>query len=705
LSVSLQTKNKPAETNRHWKNLQTLLLHSPLNSDFLLKQAFPVPPPPGFIIAQLFQSCGSDRRRLLLKRHLLSSFALFNAPLGEFQAPSGMGNVVHFFPDIDHITFTSACWTAVPVPVVQRGGASVLTLMFGLTTGKGRLFCQSTPRIDQSSRKALETVLQSSFLTGVEKENDLFVWTLQEEDSSPLKGASLGLPATIGLNLLRRRKRWPEGLFASGEITAEGHIRPVKYLKEKRRAISRESQLFIIPKQYSHLVSGNKTVSVQSFEEAILAVNCFHNDILDGDSIALFQLAAKDPELLLDQFRNLPVEFFHLYELSTVLEKIQQAPERYLARVASCLRENSYKLEQAKWLASLYTCDEIQQLAAVDEFNALEYCLGRLALHNHSGDIEKSQKWSVCAEEISTALMGRKELSRLVNNSVLNERFNRYDFRTEIPSIFSKCLEYEIQLHDLQGDDSWRLGAMYGTLTQNYGFCGPAYFENLKVMAQKALSTFGRKYKKEHSRIQAYLIYALLDSHNWAEAKLVLRQYLDLPKSTTAHEWLNKLTAIKEDHWHDYTFKASLVCRFLADQQSLLENILLDSTEFQRLIHETLQQAQHPWQLTATNLARLCLHSHKQGQAVQLLTHAISICKDNGETMQVMALLPLSLLYEYGFAKKLHYQQAEQIQEMIRSNNILNQSHFTDILSCQSGQDILERTAEKRSSLFPFSYR
>jgi len=707
LSVSSQTNNRSATASRHWQNLQTLLLCSPSNSDFLLRHPPPEAPHPGLNITQLLQCCSSNKRRLLLIRHLLSSLALFNVPQTEHLLFSPPDDVKDFFPEIGQISFTSASWIAVPIPVVRGSGATVLTMMLGLVTGRGRVLFQNSPCIDQSSRTALQTVFNAPFHHEINKEKDLLVWTLQNEDSTRLKGASLGLPVAIGLYLLQNQKQWPSGFFASGEVTTGGDVRSVKYIREKTAAISRESQLFVVPEQNSHAVNKTKMVYVRTIKEALFAVNCFQADIHDGNSITLFQLAARDPEILLAQFKKLPVEFFRLQDISSALKKIKRTPEKYLAGLASCLRENSYKIDEVHQLASLFTCDDIEQLASSDEYNSLKYCLGLLALHNHSGNIEESQRWSICAGKIETALNRNKERSQLVNNDFVHDRFNRYDFRIDVPDTFINCLKYEIKLHEIQEDDSWRLGAMYGTLAQNYGFCGPKYLGNLREMVQKSLAAFGSEHRNEHSQVKAYLIYGLLDSCKIGEAKSVLQQYLDLPQSPMAQDWCNYLSEIKEnrDQYHDYSFKTCVVCRVLAEHQALSGCGKSDFPDIQPLISETLQQTRHPWQLTAINLARLCLHIHKQEQAAYLLNHAVSICMDNGETMQAMALLPLSLFHAHNFARKQQYRQAEQILAMIRSNNMLNQSHFIKILSCQTGQEILEETVKIKLSLFPFSYR
>jgi len=710
LSVSLQAENKSVKTVQHWQELQTLLLRAPRSSDFKLKQPAPIPLPSNSTITRLFQSCSSSRQKRLLFRHLLSSLALFSDTQEEsliFLDPEALQV---FFPETDPLTFVSASWIAVPLLFTQGTSSAVLTLMLGLVTGKGRVFFQNSPCIDRSSRNALETVIQSPFFNGIGRGSDLLVWTLQNEDCTPLKGTSLGLSAAIGLYLLNNQKKWPCGFFASGEITREGHIKAVKHIGEKTRAISKEMRLFIFPKQNSDCVVNSRRVPVQTLKEAAFIVDCYQEGIHDGNSIALFQLAADDPDIFLGQFKNLPVEFFRLYDLSFVLQKIRQTPEKYIGHLATCLRENSYKIEQAGVLVSLFSCDEIQQFAATIEYSALkykvlEYCLGALALYNHSGNIEESQKWSACVGKIATSMKCNKELSSFVNNNFVTERFNRYTFDTTIPAYFSDFFEHEEKLYELQGDDSWQLGAMYGTLAQNYGFCGPPYLGNLRAMVQRASVAFGRRYKNERSRLLAYLLYGLLDSHKFREAKAVLQQYLDLEESANPCDWLNKLTEIKKSHWHDYTFKTCLVCRFIAEQQVLLDDDIVDSAVLQNFTFEALQQVQHPWQLTNINLARLYLYNQNQEQAVSLLHHAISICIKNGETMQVMALLPLSLLHEYNLAQKLHYQQAEKILEMIRSNNALNQSHFINILSCRTGQSILEETVKVKMSLFPFSYR
>ncbi len=707
MSVLSPTENETVGNARYWQDLQTLLRRSPKGSDFKLKQPPPVALPAGYKVTttSLLRSCNSNRQRRLLNRHLLSCLALFDTSSRKRQPFPDIITTQDLFLEIDHTTFASTSWIAVPVPVIQGSSATILTVMLGLVSGKGRMHVQRTPCIDESSRKALEIAFHSPFLSEIDKDKDLLVWTLQNEDSTPLKGASLGLPAAIGLYLLHNQKPWPHGFFASGEITAAGRIKSVQHIKEKTQILSRELQLFVIPELNNFSEGNTKHLPVQTVREAFFAINCFLEGIHDKNSILIFQLAINEPEILLSQFKRLPVEFFRLYDLSNVLKRIRRTPEKYLTQLASCLRENSYKIEQADLLVSLFTCEDIELLAATDGYNAIKYCLGSLALQNHSGNIEKSKKWSACAGKIAASLNCKKELSQLVNNDFVSDRFNRYDFQTQVPTIFSKCLEHEIKLHDLQEDDSWQLGAMYGTLAQNYGFCGPEYLGNLREMTQKAIETFGTRHPNEHSRILSYLVYALLDNHKFVEAKAVLLQYLDLPQSTTAHDWINNLTESQVDKQHGGSFKICLVFRFLAEQQELLSADILNSPSLQNLTYVTLQQNKHPWQLTATNLARFYIRLKKENLAEQLLIHAVTICLNNGETLQAMALLPLSILHQHDLAKKKQYQQAEQILEMICSNNILKQSHFTDILSCQTGQAILEETINKRSSLFPFSYR
>ena len=88
-----------------------------------------------------------------------------------------------------------------------------------------------------------------------------------------------------------------------------------------------------------------------------------------------------------------------------------------------------------------------------------------------------------------------------------------------------------------------------------------------------------------------------------------------------------------------------------------------------------------------------------------LLNHAVSVCANHGATIRAMGLLPLALLYKHDLFSILHSARAKQVVTAIQEQNILEQSHFSDLFCCDSGEEILFFTEEKKRTLFPFSYR
>ena len=76
------------------------------------------------------------------------------------------------------------------------------------------------------------------------------------------------------------------------------------------------------------------------------------------------------------------------------------------------------------------------------------------------------------------------------------------------------------------------LGRLYGTIGQNYAFCGPEYLEVTEDYLNKAMNIFGdgRKphFLRDWQQDLCYLIYAYLDAGRWARAKELMIRYLGI---------------------------------------------------------------------------------------------------------------------------------------------------------------------------------
>ncbi len=681
--------------HEHWKTLSTLLRRSPRLSNSLLKQPSPAPVPPLPIIRRLLKLCLSLQQKELFQRHLLSASILFKDQNPQQQELQKIYSLDNIFPDIQPTDLQSASWIAVPIAVVKERKAVKITLLLGLKTGSGKCIVQSRPELSNSSRESLKLSVPDG--------KDLLVWTLQHESDSPVTGHSLGLPSALAISLLQNKRKWPEQLLATGGLTAGGHISPVQHIQTKNLLLQGDTALFIVPVENNIPDSDRRVVSVRSIHEAIAVVNHLHQGIYDPQTVRLFQLAAQDANILLERFNSLPMEFFVLQNLSSVYKIIRNNPEKHITQLTSCLEKAKNRTQLPDELIGLFGCDDILELAQHDSIAALQYCLAQLTWQNHYGRTNKSRQWSSLADTIAQLCKAKKELTSLANNDFVNTRFNRYDFRPELPELFNQRLKHEQQLHKLQEDDSWQLGAMYGTLAQNFGFCGPAYLSNIEEMARNAIAAFGRRYARERERIRAYLIYGYLDSNDLAKASILFGNILSLP-ADTPQSWIQKIFAEDSNRQCSSPFTVTLLCRLLAEQSELLD-ICSWETNRQELVAKVLRESHHPWQLTAINLARCCLFYKEKKQAVKLLNHAVSVCDRNGETMGVMGLLALAVLYKHNLFDAADIILAERIITKIQKDNDLKISHFTKLLQCDNGEQIMFVTSDEKRTLFPFSYR
>ncbi len=684
-----------SDIHKYWQDLSVIIQRSPLSSNFLLKQPPPAPVPPVSYIRHLLKLCTSLQQKQLFQRHVLSAIVLFEDQYNQQEQFQQISSLEKIFPDINLDDMQSVSWIAVPLAVVREHKAVKISILLGLKPGSGKCIVQCRPQLSRSSRQALELLVPDG--------NDLLVWTMQHESDSPLTGHSLGLPSAIGISLLQNGRKWPQQLLATGVLASDGYIKAVQHIRKKKRLLPKDAGLFLVPVENNNMPdSDGCMVAVQTVNDAISVVNHLHQGVHDPQTIRLFQLAAQDANSLLELFHKLPIEFFTLHDLSNVYETIRNNPKKYIKKLVSCLKNKKNLTQLPNDLVSMFTCDEIWNMAQLHPFSALKYSLAQLTFQNHLGRTVKSGQWSCLADKIAVSCDAKRDLTPLANNDFVNTRFNRYDFRPELPELFKRRLEHEKRLHELQEDDSWQLGAMYGTLAQNFGFCGPAYLANLEEMTEKAISAFGRRFSTEHPRILSYQLYGFLDNDQFTEANTLFAKVLSLT-DTNPESWIRKIYAGCSSQQPGFPFTTTLLCRLLADQPKLLDMCSWKEIR-QYLIRRVFLENQHPWQLTAINLARCCLHCHETEQAVKLLDYAVSVCRKHGATMRAMGLLPLALLHEHNLSGTTHIRLAEKLIEEIQIN-VLDQSHFADLFHCNGGGEVLALVKEREKVFFPFSYR
>jgi hypothetical protein len=324
-------------------------------------------------------------------------------------------------------------------------------------------------------------------------------------------------------------------------------------------------------------------------------------------------------------------------------------------------------------------------------------------LANHRGDVVAADRWASRAEPLlPLARRGELHLSIDFFNHRFVSRHNLYDFSAAIPGNFLALIDFlDHRYHD-QCDFGCTvepmLGRLYGTIAQNFAFCGPAYLAETKRFAGKAIAAFGGEkipeYREDALRQYSYLSYAWLDAGDYGQAETALLRCLHATgwPAVWAHCDAGQLTI----------FHHAAIARFLSDTG--------DSDKG----GEYLSRCSHCTQLTTTrthpmplwnfNLGRIAGQANLFTTAAKFFTRSLALCEMNRNqpTLFIMALLPLSGLWRLGILEKTQY--TGTLSEVIGAALKLNGMHFGQLRSL-APETLLRTVWEAPQRWFPFSYR
>ena len=88
-----------------------------------------------------------------------------------------------------------------------------------------------------------------------------------------------------------------------------------------------------------------------------------------------------------------------------------------------------------------------------------------------------------------------------------------------------------------------------------------------------------------------------------------------------------------------------------------------------------------------------------------MLRRSLDACLQGGETMRVMALLPLAQLYRCGEDEREVAGICTEILQMIDQSTLLNRAHFLALLQLGAPGKVLPEVSLHPGRYFPFSYR
>ncbi|MGD9825222.1 S16 family serine protease [Desulfobacter sp.] len=599
------------------------------------------------------------------------------------------------------------CWKKVPVLLARCGTAEIAWFTVGCiaSTEKQLLIPQwAHPLMDKrflDSAQQAEHLVRRQSTALRDRQLVLFPVALPGQ-SLRFNGGSAGLAFGLGFKNLVHSQKVSKNVIATGCLDRSGPVTPVGELDQKIKAAEDYSfKCMIYP---AGLKPGNqpKTLrlyGVAGFDEAWM-IACLYSE-QTADLLDDFSKALKHPDDFIRKMDRFPKEWLthQASAVRSLLKGIFKDLNRFsrFAHIFFSMTRDYSLHETATAIAELApaTVSESWPMAA------LTWCTSNLALANHLGRIRQAEKWAEQGKKLTEPVMSMDaDLVAEFFNTLLVSVHNRFEFSMNLPRELTVFIDLLEKRHTVMKESGClidqTLGRLYGTLVQNWAFCGPALINQTETMSLDARQALGEnislELKNDWMRQYDYLTAARLQAGDRDGAASSLKACLEIDDLCLVPDRLDSFSA----------FQISSICRFLVNAdpgyaQSFYHPLV-------SLVSATSGQT-HPWQLVFFNLGRMALGQKDRKTAVSLLEKSVDICfcKDSVPTIEVMALKPLAFMPDRVLARELVSTLPEYENRIRHAAGQLNPDHFS-FLKGRSFCQVLAYVRENHDTVFPFSY-
>jgi hypothetical protein len=606
-------------------------------------------------------------------------------------------------------TLFSMRWALVPIALAEEKRGVIYWVLVGRRLGEPlrvNVPCWWFEAADENARKSVEIILK---LLAVHADTDFFFWPLLPfVDRKLICGSSLALPFYLAAYGLGRECSAP-GILATGKIEADGSLAPAGGLKAKAAAAAREGiKAFLHPRPGAPTDDGGdllEVLEVETLQEA-----CFLWELYEpgnGAGLVADLRSLTDPRRLAANA--------HLFSLSAVrskafikgyTEKIQAVLEetdlahQFLDNLERTIEKPDQDVRLIDTLLVPISPERVRVLSGRDPLSAFRLVQLQLLYNSRQGRFETSELWahisSDLVEKVATYDHGLDLKAAHLNRQIVLERHGRYDFRPELPEQavamidLLKSLDCFKRQHS-PGTVAMALGKIYGTVAQNFGFCGPAYLSEVEKYVALAQEAFGgglfQVCIEDWRRQFCYLLYALLDAGQRDEARKALGNYIEIPLECCNEDLFNEMNP----------YQHAALSRFLADTHSVHPDY---AVWCRRQLHD--RPRRHPWGLWLTNVGRFSKDPEIKEAAWD---HALETCLGLGITARAMGLLPIAYLWTRSSRKDSWLEHKTGLIMHDLTSSPLSREHFSCLFRCGSWQEVLGQVLDRQALLFPFTYR
>lgn len=604
-------------------------------------------------------------------------------------------------PEFDHKDIVHGRWVKVPILLADNLNGE---LRWALLT----LNARGLPALSEKlmAPESIEAVREAASLADAAQEFCFWPILDRADGRRLIHGRSLGLSVFLGIKSLQGNGGHSMAA-ATGCVDRAGRIKPVTYLSQKANICRKNGfKALICPVQHLPDTSGLEFIMVEDILHAQIAWKNYVPGCEFGACLAL----CRNQETATSMLSNMPAAVLnHLAQTSRLKQLIgdilndQESLERFIGNIKGEISRPGWDSVKVSCLLDEIPPEYFHEVQGIDPMLLHDLSSLQIIKCNHLGRLKEAEQWSVISSKANkTAVLDNLgELRNIEDfNLGLVHRHNRYMFDPDVDlSGYGIAEEVKYYLDVFEKKEkkavfalNFTLGALHGTLAQNYAFCGPGYLQQTIKYAKLAMRFFARgkipgKARQDYLRQHSYLVYACLDAGMYQDALGYLTGYIESAD-------LNYF-----DFQDPNPYKHACLMRYLASKP-------LFAPEYIAWAEKSISRVppQHPWQLWLKNLARITADEEIK---IICLEKSIDIClknKEGQETMVPMALQSLFLQLEYGLEKqKTILEGINNVKSLINSSN-LDRRHFFPL--SQYGEiKVSHITPPLIRKLFPFSYR
>ncbi|MGM0609166.1 MAG: hypothetical protein ACQESP_12215, partial [Candidatus Muiribacteriota bacterium] len=601
-----------------------------------------------------------DVKNLLIKfgsdnnlKNLFINRILFDYKLKKFRDINNITSLLFPESDLPKSFLNSEYATYIPAVFCADNNAEVIYFYISQINSKEKIVLGNILN-NLGSKEFKDSVINAHYFSG--SESSFFAEVLKyNSNETLLTGKSASLSFYSGISFLSCKKRYPEKIICSASFDTKGNLNFTSDLNLKKQSVfDYDCRYFIVPLENYYdktsLRNDIKVLPAENKEEALKIIEIAKNKGFEKEYLKFFSFPEEAfASLSYSIPENILRSLIKKLDFNQILSAIAENEDLFSVFIKNFMKTLDSDLEKASAITELCRDNDIL-LNSIHHDLSFIFCSCASLVYSRKGIPPEKNFWisraEILMDKAKKTKKGRDALIWFTNYYFINSKHDKYIFSPEIPFVIKKFLLktetiFKEECEFINGASEPSAGALCGTIAQNYGFCGENYFDKTEEYALKAIKYFGGKTNLEDPKLKHdilrqynYLCFAALDLKDDKKA------YQYFLKYAQSNDFKNALKS-DFDQWGHFLASAFTARTNNYDTDFFYYN------KYKKNQPQTVKTNFHPSQLWHYNMGLTALKAGENKDASQFFKKSIDIClnRNNGDTVRVMSLLPLSEIY------------------------------------------------------------